>query len=137
MIVMTCHDDHRIEGQLTGLTNSSPMDDLNNTNEDILRQAKQIPTSLMKATRPFNVANYTRSGYRANCMNRWSTLKPHYKAYNVTKRDIKATITTPTARSCKNIYKAPTISTRGKRDIEIISTVILQFCFNLQRVPLY
>ena len=107
MIVMTRHDDHRIVGQLTGLTNSSPQDDLNNTNEDILRRAKQIPPSLTKETKPFNAANYTWSGYRASCMNHWSTLKPHYKASNVTKMDIKATITAPMARSCKNIYKDP------------------------------
>ena len=80
MIVMTRHDDHRIGGQLTGLTNLSPRDDLNDTDEDILRRAKQIPTSLTKATRPFNVANYTRSGYKASCVDCWSTLKPHYKA---------------------------------------------------------
>ena len=63
-----------------GLTDSSFIDDLNDTDEDILKQAKQIPTSLKKATRPFNAANYTRSGYRASCMNHWSALKPHYKA---------------------------------------------------------
>ena len=60
--------------------NSSPIDDLNDTDEEILRRAKQIPTSLTKATRPFNAANYTRNGYRASYMNRWSTLKPYYKA---------------------------------------------------------
>ena len=92
---------------MTRLTNSSPQDDLNGTDEDILRRAKQIPPSLTKETRPFNATNYTRSGYRASYMNRWSTLKPHYKASNVTKMDIKATITAPTARSCKNIYKNP------------------------------
>ena len=104
---MTCHDDHRLGGQLTGLTNSSPLDNLNDIDEDILRRAKQIPPPLTKETRPFNVANYTQSSYRASCMNRWSTLKPHYKASNVTKRDIKATITAPMVRSYKNIYKDP------------------------------
>ena len=72
-------DQHHFQ-HLTGLTDLSLIDDLNDTNEDILRRAKQIPTSLKKATKPFNAANYTRSGYRANCMNRWSSLKPHYKA---------------------------------------------------------
>ena len=70
MIIMTRHDDQRLRGQLMGLTNSSPLDNLNDIDEDILRQAKQIPPSLTKETRPFNAANYTRSGYKANCMNR-------------------------------------------------------------------
>ena len=47
------------------------------------------------------------SDYRAGYMNHWSTLMPHYKASNVTKMDIKGTITTPMTRSCKNIYKDP------------------------------
>ena len=98
---------------LTGLTNSSPLNNINDIDKHILRRAKQIPPSLTKETRPFNAANYTRSGYKASCVNRWSTLKPHYKASNVTKKDIKATITAPTVRSYKNIYKDPhNINTR-------------------------
>ena len=42
MIVKTHHDDCKIGGQLTGLTNSSPRDDLNDTDEDILKRAKRI-----------------------------------------------------------------------------------------------
>lgn len=114
-VVMPHHDDHRIEGQLTGPTNPSPNDDLNNTDKDIVRRARWIPTLLMQTTLPFNTANYTQSGYRINCMSRRSTLKPHNKALNVTQRNIKATITTPTVRSYKNVYKALTISTQGTK----------------------
>ena len=68
-------------------------------------------------------------------MNRWSALKPHYKALNVTKKDIKATITTPTARSCKNIYKALTISTEGTEKTQIILLLFYDSVLTYKGLP--
>ena len=70
MIVMTCQDDHRIRGQLTGLTKSTT-DEPNVTDEVILMdELKQMPPSLTKASRPFNAINNTSDGYNNSYANR-------------------------------------------------------------------
>ena len=75
MVVMTCQDDHRIRGQLMGLTKSTTdepsitdetilMDEPNITDKIILMdKPKQMPPSLMKVSGPFNTASNTSDGY--------------------------------------------------------------------------
>ena len=63
MVVMTCQDDHRIWGQLMGLTKPTT-DEHNVTDEIILMdELKQMPPSLTKASGPFNTTNNTSDGY--------------------------------------------------------------------------
>ena len=69
MVVMAFHDDHRIGGQLTGLTRSI-RDESNRTDETT---PKTSPRSIHITTRiaePFNATNNTSDGYKTICTNR-------------------------------------------------------------------
>ena len=69
MVIMTCHDDHRIQGQLMGLTKST-MD------ETILwDEPKQVPTSLTRVAGSFKAANNAPDGYKTNSIDRWEHIK--------------------------------------------------------------
>ena len=72
---MTCHDDHKIRGQLMGPTKSTA-DELNKTAEAILQdEPKQVPTSPMRALGPFNTTNNASNGYQTSCTDRWEHTK--------------------------------------------------------------
>ena len=66
-----------------------------------------------------------------------SILKPHYEAGGVTKKGIKITTSTTTARIQDNIYKALIWPTQGTQILLETFTVILLLCFILQRTPLF
>ena len=63
MVVMTCQDDHRIRGQLMGLTKSTT-DEPSITDETILMdEPKQVPPSPTKVSGPFNTTSSTSDCY--------------------------------------------------------------------------
>ena len=75
MVVMTCHDNHRTQGQLMGLTKLTT-DELNKTDEAILQdEPKQVPMSSMRALGLFNTANNASDGYQTSCTDCWEHTK--------------------------------------------------------------
>ena len=69
---------HRIRGQLMGLTKPTA-DKLNKTDEAIVQdEPKQVPTSPTRTSGPFNTAIMSRMVTKPVVQTVGSTLKPHY-----------------------------------------------------------
>ena len=70
MIVMTCQDDHKIRGQLIGLTKSTT--DEHSVTDEItpMDEPKEMPSSLTKESGPFNATNNISDGYNNNYADR-------------------------------------------------------------------
>ena len=74
-VVMTCHDDHRIRGQLMGMTKSTT-DKLNKIDETILwDEPNQVPMSPTRVAGSFNAANNALNVYKTSCTYRWEHIK--------------------------------------------------------------
>ena len=133
MVVMTCHNNHRIRGHLMGLTKWTTDEILNADGTISQRRAQPVPTSLTREAGPFNAINNTLDGYKTNYTVHWRNIKTplqgrrHYQRKTLTSQSQSQQL-----ESKATYIKPPTLPIKGTDNIETKMKILIDIlCYSI------